>query len=54
MQALQADQSLYNCKGVCYISLFNSLRQVYSHFGNNGERKFTTILEINPKTQMKV
>ena len=26
MQSLQADQSLYN----------------YSHFGNNGERKFTT------------
>ena len=50
MQSLQADQSLYNRKGVCYISLFNGLWQVYSHFGNNGERKFTTILEINPKT----
>ena len=54
MQSLRADQSSYNRKGVCYISLFNGLWQVYSHFGNNGERKFTTILEINPKTKMKV
>ena len=50
MQSLQADQSLYNRKGVCYISLFNGLWQVYSHSGINGERKFTTFLEINSKT----
>ena len=42
MQSLQADQSLYNRKGVCYISLFNGLCQVYSQYGNNGDRKFTT------------
>ncbi len=42
MQSLQADQSLYNRKGVCYISSFNGPWQVYSHFRNNGERKFTT------------
>ena len=50
MQSLRADQSSYNRKGVSYISLFNGLWQVYSHSGNNGERKFTTILEINSKT----
>ena len=50
MQSLQADQSLYNRKGVCYIALFNGLWQVYSHSGINGERKFTTFLEINSKT----
>ena len=50
MLSLQADQSLYNRKGVCYISLFNGLWQVYSHSGINGERKFTTFLEINSKT----
>ena len=49
MQSLQADQSLYNRKGVCYISLFNGLWQVFSHSGINGERKFTTFLEINSK-----
>jgi hypothetical protein len=42
MQSLQADQSLYNRKGVCYVSVFSVCCRYYSHYGKNGEGKFTT------------
>ena len=48
MQSLRADQSSYNCKGVCYVFIHWSFAGLFP-IGNNGERKFTTFLVICPK-----
>ncbi len=48
MQSLRADQSSYNCKGVCYVFIHWSFAGLFPK-GNNGERKFTTFLVICPK-----
>ena len=42
MQSLQADQSLYNRKGVCYIFIFSVCYRYYSHYRKIGEGKNTT------------
>ena len=42
MQSLQADQSLYNRKGVCYISVYSVYCRYHSRHGKNGEGKNTT------------
>ena len=42
MQPLQADQSLYNRKGVCYVSVFSVCCRYQSHYGENGKCKNTT------------
>ena len=42
MQPLQADQSLYNRKGVCYIFIFSVCCRYYSHYRKIGEGKNTT------------
>ena len=42
MQPLQADQSLYNRIGVCYIFIFSVCRRYFSHYRKIGEGKNTT------------
>ena len=42
MQSLQADQSLNNRKGVCYIFIFSVCRRYFSHYRKIGEGKNTT------------
>jgi len=42
MQSLQADQSLYNRKGVCYIFVFSVCCRYQSRYGENGKCKNTT------------
>ncbi len=42
MQSLQADQSLYNRKGVCYIFIFSVCCRYFSHYRKIGEGKNTT------------
>ena len=46
MQSLQADQSLYNRKGVCQNFNIIIQLQVSSPYGEIGDGKFTTFFRI--------
>ena len=53
MQSLQADQSLYNRKGVCEISMLTVFCRYYPHKGENGDGKFNTFFRICSKKWTK-
>ena len=46
MQSLQADQSLYNRKGVCEISMLSVYCRYLPLHGEIGDGKFTTFFRI--------
>ena len=47
MQSLQADQSLYNRKGVCEISILSVYCRYHPLHEEIGDGKFTTYFKIN-------